>query len=121
MSLKLKTGVNPEELRKYGFKLGREWAEQGERCLEGIGYEYQHEWYHKFLMDEEDPDNILYADEDYDQPVASIAVRIGNNYKNDLYIECIPSGTYHVSGSELDVVTDTLFDLAQAGLLEKCN
>ena len=29
MGLRLKDSVNPEELRKFGFKTGKEWAEQG--------------------------------------------------------------------------------------------
>ncbi len=55
MSLRVKAGIDLEELKKYGFKTGKEWADAGERCLEGIGYEYQHEWYHKFLMDAYEP------------------------------------------------------------------
>lgn len=55
MSLRVKAGIDLEELKKYGFKTGKEWADAGERCLEGIGYEYQHEWYHKFLMDADEP------------------------------------------------------------------
>lgn len=31
--LKLKDGVDVESLRKYGFKTGKEWAAQGERCF----------------------------------------------------------------------------------------
>lgn len=44
MSLRVKAGIDLEELKKYGFKTGKEWADAGERCLEGIGYKYQHEW-----------------------------------------------------------------------------
>ena len=119
MSLKLKKGINPQKLMNYGFKTGKEWAKQGERCLEGEGYSYQHEWYHKFLMDEENPNKILYADEEYDQPLVHISMRTGGNFPNDLYIDCTPSGTDHIGGSELDVITETIFDLVNDGLLEK--
>lgn len=119
MSLKLKEGINLQELVNYGFKTGKEWSEQGERCLKGEGYKYQHEWYHKFLMDDENPDKIMYADEDYDQPIVHISIRTGDNFNNDVYIDCTPSGTYHIGGSELDIVTETLFDLINAGLLKK--
>ena len=44
MSLRVKAGIDLEELKKYGFKTGKEWADAGERCLEGIGYKYQHEY-----------------------------------------------------------------------------
>lgn len=46
MSLRVKAGIDLEELKKYGFKTGKEWADAGERCLAGIGYAYQHEWYY---------------------------------------------------------------------------
>lgn len=74
MGLRLKDSVNPDELRKFGFKTGKEWAEQGELYLQGEGYKYQWNWYHKFLMDEEDPNKIYYADKEYDLPMVQIAV-----------------------------------------------
>ena len=104
MSLRVKAGIDLDELKKYGFKTGKEWADAGERCLEGIGYKYQHEWYHKFLMDADEPSKIAY-----------IAVRTEHR---DLYVEVAVEGTYHVGGSELDIVTDTIYDLTQAGILE---
>lgn len=124
MGLRLKKDIDIEQLRKYGFKTGKEWADQGERCLIGEGYKYQHGWYHKFLMDEEDPNKILYANEEYDQPVVKISVRtekdvLGNEFLNNLYIDCTPWCTYHIGGSDLDIVTETIFDLAKDGLLEK--
>lgn len=115
MAIRIKDGVDLEELKKHGFKTGKEWADAGERCLEGIGYEYQHDWYHKFSMDPDEEGNILYADDDYDQPVVQITVRTEHR---DIYIECTPSGSYHIGGSDLDIITETIFDLTQAGLLE---
>ena len=87
--------------------------------MQGEGYKYKWDWYYKFLMDEENPDKIFYADKEYDQPMVSIAVRIEKNYKNDIYISCVPSGTYHISGQDLDIVIDTIAELTEAGLLEK--
>lgn len=115
MSLRVKAGIDLEELKKYGFKTGKEWADTGERCLEGIGYKYQHEWYHKFLMDADEPSKIAYIAEDYDIPCVQISVRTEHR---DLYVEVAVEGTYHVGGSELDIVTDTIYDLTQAGILE---
>lgn len=60
MSLRVKEGIDLEVLREYGFKTGKEWSDAGERCLAGIGYAYQHGWYHKFLMDA-DEDNTKIA------------------------------------------------------------
>lgn len=60
--LKLKDGVDVESLRKYGFKTGKEWAAQGERCfLPEVGMSYQYEWFHVFAMDEEEPEKIAYT------------------------------------------------------------
>ena len=115
MSIRVKAGVDLEELRKFGFKTGKEWADAGERCLRGIGYEYQHGWYHKFLMDPDEEEKIYYADEEYDQPMVQITVRTEHR---DLYVECVPSGTYHIGGGDLDIVLETVLELTQAGLLE---
>ncbi len=115
MSLRVKAGIDLEELKKYGFKTGKEWADAGERCLEDIGYKYQHEWYHKFLMDADEPSKIAYIAEDYDIPCVQISVRTEHR---DLYVDVAVEGTYHVGGSELDIVTDTIYELTQAGILE---
>lgn len=115
MSLRVKAGIDLEELKKYGFKTGKEWADAGERCLESIGYKYQHEWYHKFLMDADEPSKIAYIAEDYDIPCVQISVRTEHR---DLYVDVAVDGTYHVGGSELDIVTDTIYELTQAGILE---
>lgn len=115
MSVRVKAGVDLEELRKFGFKTGKEWADAGEQCLQGIGYEYQHGWYHKFLMDPDEEEKIYYADEEYDQPMVQITVR--TEYR-DIYVECVPSGTYHIGGSDMDIVLETILELTQAGLLE---
>ena len=119
MVIKLKKGINLLELRNYGFKTGKEWADQGEMFLEGREYKYQHNWYHKFLMDEKNPNEILYADEESEQPVVQISIRVGENFNNDLYIDCTPPGDNHICGSDLDIVTETIFDLVKDGLLEK--
>lgn len=115
MSVKIKEGVDLEELRKFGFKTGKEWADAGERCLQGVGYEYQHGWYHKFSMDPDDEEKILYADEEYDQPMVQISVR--TEYR-DIYVDCTPSGTYHIEGWDLDVLLETMVELERAGLVE---
>ena len=117
MSIKIKDNVDLNELRKFGFKTGKELANEGIEWLQSSGYEYMHNWYHKFLMDEEEPNKIAYTYDDI--PIIQISVRVGENFKNDIYISCSIEDTYHISGSELDLVTDTLFDLFNAGLVEK--
>ena len=115
MSIKIKEGVDLEELRKFGFKTGKEWADAGERCLEGIGYEYQHGWYHKFMMNEEDDSKIAYTSDEYAIPCVQIAVR---TERRDIYVDVAVEDTYHVCGSDLDIVTETIYELTMAGLLE---
>ena len=41
MSLVLRQGVNPEVLRDFGFKPGREFFGEERWCGDGIGYGYQ--------------------------------------------------------------------------------
>lgn len=119
MGIKLKDGVNLEVLRKYGFKTGKEYADAGERCLEGIGYEYQHGWYHKFLTCEEDPNKIVYADEENDIPMVQISVRTEAKFFNDVYVDCAPCYTYHIGGYDMDIVLETIFEMTRDGILER--
>lgn len=113
MKVRFKEGVDFEDLRKFGFKTGKEWADAGERCLSGIGNKYKHDWYCKFLMDEEEPQKIAYISEDYDIPCVEIAVR---PKFRDIYIDVAVEGTYHFS--DLDIVISTIYELTKAGLLE---
>lgn len=124
MGLKLKESVNPEILRDYGFHLGKEDFGKERWCGDGLGFQYQAEWYHKFLrLDEETGEynsvtgKIIYTDDELDIPMVQISFRIGKG--NDLYIDCAPSGTYHIEGRDLDIITETIYDLTQAGFLEK--
>jgi hypothetical protein len=124
MSLVLKPGVSPEVLRDFGFKPGREFFWKERWCGDGIGYEYQADWYHKFLrIDEEtglpsEDGEISYTDDEFDIPMVQMSFRISDGL-NDLYIDCAPSCTYHIGGDDLDVVTDTIYDLIQAGIVER--
>lgn len=123
MSLVLRQGVNPEVLRDFGFKPGREFFGKERWCGDGIGYEYQADWYHKFLRIDEDTGlygeigDIAYTDNEFDIPMVHMSFHIGG--LNDLYIDCAPSGTYYIGGDDLDVITDTIYDLIQAGLVER--
>lgn len=122
MGLKLKDDVRPESLRDFGFRLGREYFGNEEWCGDGRGFEYQADWYHKFLTVNWDTGefgdgfgNIAYADDNI--PMVHMMFRIGNH--NDLYIDCAPSCTYHIGGDELDIVADTIYELVNAGLVDK--
>lgn len=116
MILKIKDGADLENLRIFGFRTGKEYADSGERCM-GVGYEYQHDWYHKFSTDPE-TGKVLYADDDMDQPMVQISVR---RETREIYIDCTPSCTYHIGGDDLDVLISTVMDLTKSGLLEVAN
>lgn len=112
MRLKVKDDVDLEDLRKYGFKPGKEWAKAGERCM-GYGYEYQHEEYHKFLL--EDNGKVRYANEEYDQPTIQISV---HTESRTIDVDCVSEYSYRIGTPEMDIVLETIFRLAQDGLLE---
>lgn len=59
--------------------------------------------------------DIAYSEGDI--PRVHMMFRVGSY--NDLYIDCAPNCTYHVGGDELDIVADTIYELVNAGLLDK--
>ena len=70
-------------------------------------------------MDEENSNKICYADKKYDLPMVQIAARTERNFNNDIYVICIPNGTYHISSNDSYLVTDTILDLISNGLIER--
>lgn len=123
--IKLKDGINPDVLRNYGFHLGKEDFGKERWCGDGSGYGFQAEWYHKFLMYDNDIGfngqgigKIAYIDDEFDIPMVQISFGIGD--RNEiLYIDCVPSRTtYHICGEELDIIGDTIYQLALDGVIE---
>lgn len=112
--LKLKNGIDPKILEKYGFAIGQTFINRGERCIEN---ECDYKDYWKFSMCEDEPERVLYADEEFDQ--AMISIHVQSKIENRLWIECTPSRTYHIEGWELDLVTDTLYQMISDGIIEK--
>lgn len=113
--LKLKDGVDVESLRKYGFKTGKEWAAQGERCfLPEVGMSYQYEWFHVFAMDEEEPEKIAYTSDEFSIPRMQLYVR-------DLHVccSCSVEGTYHIDNDDMEPLFTVLFNMITDGILEK--
>lgn len=110
--LKLREDVDFEELRKYGFKPGQEWAKT-ERCTGK--YHATYDWWLKYAMDEEEPDKVAYTSDEYDIP----CVELGIKPNGVVYIDYSVESTYHIGGSDVEVVNDTLFDMITAGILIK--
>lgn len=109
--LKVKDDVDLKRLRQYGFKPGNEWKD--ERFLNGC--DYMLPWWHKCSMDPDNPECVYYSDDDYDQPMVHICIRDDRTIYADLTPEC----TYHVGGSELSVLMETVYDMVRDGILEK--
>lgn len=57
-----------------------------------------------------------YEDSDFDQ--ASVSIHIQSRFNNRIWIDCTPSCTYHLEGFDLSIVTDTLYQMLQDGILE---
>lgn len=121
MGLRLKEGIGIDELRKYGFELGSVLGKRDSfnRCLGSDGYSYMDNWAHKFLLDEDEPEKVAFTDEEFDIPMVHMCFRLDEQYGRDLYIDVAPSCTYHIGGSDLDIVAETIFAMTRAGLLEK--
>lgn len=111
MSLKIKDGISPERLREFGFVPGYELAQRSQYTEYFNEREYQLSWWHKFETDSETGAPLL---DEYGNPRCQAWVD-----ENRLWFDVMPWGTYHAEMSDLDMVTDTVFALAQAGLLEK--
>lgn len=111
--MKLKTGINMEELRGFGFapgfelvKLSPEYA----RIFEGCAYELP--WWHKFDGEANTP---KMTEDGLPRAHAWVDTRGGENL---LWFDIVPDCTYHAEMSDLDFVTDTVLALSQAGLIK---
>ena len=124
LAIRLKENVSIEDLRRFGFEFGKILAERVpyNRFLgneNGVGY--QDEWAHKFLMSEDDPEQVWWADGDEDSPMPMVQImfRMSEGYPRDLFIDVGVIDAYHICGKELDIITDTIYELTQAGLIER--
>lgn len=108
--LRVRKDVDFERLREFGFKPGTEW--ERERFLDGCNYMLP--WWHKCSMEEDNPERVAYADEDYDQPIIHICVK----ENGELYADFTPSCTYHIEDSEVDMALETVYEMTCAGILE---
>lgn len=111
MSLRIKDGVSLEQLREFGFVPGYELAQRSQYTEYFNEREYQLSWWHKFATDSETGAPLL---DEYGNPRCQAWVD-----ENRLWFDVMPWGTYHAEMSDLDIVTDTVFALSLAGLIEK--
>lgn len=106
----IKEHVDLNVLEKYGFKLGRD-IPDNERCLCNPS---DYETYWLIPMHPDRPDEVFYADEDFDQPIWSVQVQETRR----LWIECVPSGTYHIDNCDMDKMFYALKCMIEDGIIE---
>ena len=113
MSLRLKPGVSLEQLRPFGFAPGAELAERPEYEWLFHGCDALMQDWHMFKCD----DGVPITDIDgCPQIHAWIDTRDETNL---LWFDITPCGTYHTEMEDLDLLTDTIFALTQARLIER--
>ena len=113
MSLRIKDNVPIGRLREFGFAPGYELAQNQMFRQEFDGAEYMLPWWHKFECD-----GKKISRNEYGTPLVHAWVDTRDG-KNRLWFDAAPCCTYHVGMGELDLVTDTIFELTKAGFLEK--
>lgn len=106
----IKNNVDLKSLEKYGFKIGRE-IPDNERC---ICNDCDRNDYWLIPMNPDFPDEIYYADEEFDQPIWSVHVQSHRR----LYIDCVPASTYHISNMDMDKMFYTIKCMIEDGIIE---
>lgn len=115
---RLNENIKPEELRKYGFKIGREWTDN-ERF---ICNDYDRDNFWLVPVNPDCPDEIYYADEEFDQPIWEIRVQyIGARYTPVPYyrllIDCVPASTYHIGNMDMEQMFYVLYCMIKDGVI----
>lgn len=105
----IKKLVDLKTLNKYGFKLGKEYPNY-EKCICNDS-ECEDYWLIPFNSDE--PNEIFYADDDFSQPIWSIHVQ----FNRRLWIECVPSCTYHISNADMEQMFYVLKQMIEDGII----
>ena len=107
----LKDHVDRTHLRFYGFKTGRQLAEEGVPNFTGEGYRWKHDIYYKLVTDEETGE---YRFTDFEVPIGELYVTSDGEINLDL----CPYGTYHIDNWDFQELLDTIGTMFQDGLLE---
>ena len=105
----IKEGIDLKNLEKYGFKIGKE-IPDNERCICN-GFERNDYWL--IPMNPDEPEKVYYAGEEYDQPIWSIHVQSTRR----LWIECVPSCTYHIDNMDMEKMFYVLKCMIEDGII----
>ena len=106
----IKKNVDLKSLEKYGFKIGRE-IPDNERC---ICNDFERDDYWLIPMNPDEPDEIYYADDDFDQPIWSVHIQSHRR----IWIECVPSGTYHIDNMDMEEMFYALKCMIEDGIVD---
>jgi hypothetical protein len=106
----IKENINLESLRNYGFKIGYE-IPDNERCICNDSERCD---YWLIPMNPDEPEEIFYADDAFDQPIWSVHIQSTRR----IWIECVPSCTYHIDNMDMDFMFYTLKRMIEDGLVE---
>ena len=106
----IKKDVDLKQLEKYGFKVGHD-IPDNDRC---ICNDYEKDDYWLIPVNPDDPNEIYYANDEYDQPIWSIHVQSTRR----LWIDCVPSCTYHISNCDMDQMFYVLKLMIEDGIIE---
>lgn len=106
----IKENVDLKSLEKYGFKIGRN-IPDNERC---ICNDYERDDYWLISMHPDYPNKVFYANDEFDQPIWSIHIQKTRR----LYIDCVPSCTYHIDNMDMDEMFYVLKCMIEDGIVE---
>ena len=112
---KLAPGIQPEDLRKYGFRPARELPEFDRWCDNDY-------WYDNYWMIAMDPDHIgkpNYIEDDEDILVWDIHIMpIDSKYNSwHIWFDMAPSCTYHIDNHDCEPAFFTLFEMIRDGVI----
>lgn len=106
----IKENVDLKSLEKYGFKIGRE-IPDNERC---ICNDFERDDYWLISMNPDKPDEVYYADDDFDQPIWSVHIQSHRR----IWIECVPPGTYHIDNMDMEEMFYALKCMIEDGIID---
>ena len=105
----IKDCVDLNDFQQYGFKIGRH-IPDSERCIDN---DYEMDDYWLIPMNPDNPDEVYYADDEFDQPIWSIHIQ--NNRR--VFIDCVPSCTYHIDNMDMEQMFYVLKHMIDDGII----
>ena len=98
------------DLTKYGFAKAKNLPDHERWCCNKSDLED----YWLIAMNLDEPEEVDYADEDFDQPTWSIHIQNTGR----MWIECVPSCTYHIDNSDMEKMFYVLKLMIEDGVIE---